>query len=657
MKLNSVCLVFNVTSNRKNKWFRQFLMAWVMSVASVLCVCAQNFRVSGTLIDQADRQPVIGAFVTASDLKDSTDLVATTTDINGKFVLAGLKKKEYKLTIQSISYGKLMQTVTIDGPARDLGVIGLTMESKLLNEVVVKGQGTAIQKGDTTIMSADAFKVNPDANAEDLVKKMPGITVENGTVKARGEDVTKVLVDGKPFFGDDPSVALRNLPADVIDRVQVYNKLSDQAELTGFDDGNSARTINIITRKDAKMSTFGKFTGGTNFTDKYLAAGSLNVFKGPRRFTFTGMSNNVNMQNFAMQDLLGTTGGTGGGFRGGMGGMRGGGFYGSNGINENTSSFGMNYTDNWGKKIAITGSYFFNTSTNNTVQESNTEYLFIEEGKYASTNSDVTYTNYNHRVNFRIEYVIDTMNSIIIEPRLSLQDNLTDGLTLYSTSGGGVNTETMNSSLSDESAYSFGNEMTWRHKFIKKGRTLSIRSYMTQNKRNSEITQIANTDSVPDNQNVDGVSSSFQANTRFSYTEPLGRYTQLQFNYTNNFTRSDTDKETFGLGDGAEVIGRLDSLSNVFDNDYITNDGGLAWLYKKNDLSLSVEMKYERAVLTGHQTYPTEAQVDKTFQNFLPSVRLTYKVSELTNLRLFYRTDTDAPTVTELQNVINNSNR
>ena len=187
----------------------------------------------------------------------------------------------------------------------DLDTIRLALDSKVLKEVVVVGQGTAVQKGDTTIMAASSFKVNPDANAEDLVKKMPGITVENGTVKAHGEEIKKVLVDGKPFFGDDPSVALRNLPADVIDRVQVYNKLSDQAELTGFDDGSSSKTINIVTRKDAKISQFGKFTGGYDFDDKYLVAGNLNIFKGPRRFTFTGMSNNVNMQNFAMQDLVG----------------------------------------------------------------------------------------------------------------------------------------------------------------------------------------------------------------------------------------------------------------------------------------------------------------------------------------------------------------
>ena len=178
--------------------------------------------------------------------------------------------------------------------------------------MVVIGQGTAVQKGDTTIMKAEAFKVNPDANAEELVKKMPGITVENGTVKAHGEEIKKVLVDGKPFFGDDPSVALKNLPADVIDKIQVYNKLSDQSELTGFDDGSSSKTINIVTRRDARISQFGKFSGGTNFSDKYLVAGNLNIFKGPRRFTFTGMSNNVNMQNFAMQDLVGNSGMRGG---------------------------------------------------------------------------------------------------------------------------------------------------------------------------------------------------------------------------------------------------------------------------------------------------------------------------------------------------------
>jgi hypothetical protein len=613
---------------------------------------SQNLKLTGMVTDLNDQQPVIGAYVIAAEVKDTLHSLSVTTDINGKFTISGLKKKMYNLTIQSISYGRYTRTIEIKQAFTDLGKIGLAMDSKVLKEVVVVGQGTAIQKGDTTIMAAESFKVNPDANAEDLVKKMPGITVENGTVKAQGDDVKKVLVDGKPFFGDDPSVALRNLPADVIDRVQVYNKLSDQAELTGFDDGTSARTINIITRKDRKTGQFGKFTGGTDFNDKYLLAGNLNIFKGPRRFTFTGMSNNINMQNFAMQDLLGSSGGG----RGGRGGFGYGNFSGSSGISRN-SSLGMNYTDTWGKKIAITGSYFYNTTGNTLKQESNTEYLFTEAGKYATSNSTSISKNYNHRANLRIEYTLDSLNSIIVVPRFNMQNNNNSNQSFYSATGGGINAQTLNSNYTDASGYYLGNDLIWRHKFLKKGRTLSIRNSISENRRNSENTQLATTDSIPDNQFSDGMTNSFSVNTNVNYTEPLAKYSMLQFSYNNNYGKSKTDKETYRIDGEAERLGRLDSLSNVFDNDYITNRGGMAYLLKIKGLNLSAGLDFQRAVLTGDQIFPQKMAVNKKFQNFLPNMMLTYKFSDLTNLRFSYRTSTNAPSVSQLQNVIDNSNR
>jgi hypothetical protein len=620
-------------------------------ICSSFTLSAQKYILTGTVIDKEDRRSVIGAHVKAIDLKDTTTSFSAITDENGRFRLDELKAKDYLVRIRSLSYAQTEKTIAIRDKVTDLGTIEISLDSKVINEVIVIGQGTAVQKGDTTIMKAEAFKVNPDASAEELVKKMPGITVENGTVKAHGEEIKKVLVDGKPFFGDDPSVALKNLPADVIDKIQVYNKLSDQSELTGFDDGSSAKTINIVTRKDARVSQFGKFSGGTNFSDKYLVAGNLNIFKGPRRFTLTGMSNNVNMQNFAMQDLVG-----GSGMHGGHGGSGGSGFHGSSGVSKNSSA-GFNYTDNWGKKITATGGYFFNTTENILKQNTTTEYLFTDAAKYAKSYNTNLSDNSNHRFNLRIEYNIDTMNSIIIVPRLSLQENNNSNNMQYITAGGGVNATTFSTTKANASGYSFGNDITWRHKFLKKGRTLSVRSSVNKNSRTSDNMQLASTDSIPDNQSVDGATSGISVNTNLSYTEPLGKYSLIQANYNNNFNRNSTDKESYRVGDELEILGRIDSLSNVYDNDYITNRGGLSYLFNKNNLRLSTGIDYQRADLTGEQLFPQEISMNKTFASFLPNMMITYKFSELTNIRFSYRTSTNAPTVNQLQNVIDNSNR
>jgi hypothetical protein len=629
-----------------------FLLALLFLICSSFRVSAQSHTITGTLIDKDDRHPVIGALVKAIDLKDTTTSFSVMTDENGLFRLDKLKAGSYLIRIRSLSYMQFEKTVTAGDKDTDLGKIEISLDSKVINEVVVVGQGTAVQKGDTTIMKAEAFKVNPDANAEDLVKKMPGITVENGTVKAHGEEIKKVLVDGKPFFGDDPSVALKNLPADVIDKIQVYNKLSDQSELTGFDDGSSSKTINIITRKDARIGHFGKFSAGTDFSGKYLVAGNMNVFKGPRRFTITGMSNNVNMQNFAMQDLVGTTSGFGS--RGGNSG--GSGFQGSGGVSKNSSA-GFNYADNWGKKINVSGSYFFNTTENILEQNTTTEYLFTEAAKYAKSNKTTLSDNSNHRFNLRIEYNIDTLNSIIIVPRLSLQGNSNSNTMQYVTAGGGVNATTFSSNKTDAKGNSFGNDITWRHKFLKKGRTLSVRSSINHNSRNSDNVQLALTDSIPDNQSIDGSTSGLSVNTNLNYTEPLGINSLLQANYNNNFNRNSTDKESFRIDDELKNLGRMDSLSNVYDNDYITNRGGLSYLYKKDDFRLSTGIDYQRADLTGKQIFPQEMSINKSFANFLPNIMVTYKLSDKANLRFSYRTSTNAPSVNQLQNVIDNSNR
>lgn len=614
---------------------------------SSFTISAQKCTLTGTVIDRDDRRPVIGALVQAIDLKDTTKSFSVITNENGKFRIEDLKAKNYRVRVRSLSYSQSEKTITITDRETDLGTIEISLDSKLINEVVVIGQGTAVQKGDTTIMKAEAFKVNPDANAEELVKKMPGITVENGTVKAHGEEIKKVLVDGKPFFGDDPTVALKNLPADVIDKIQVYNKLSDQSELTGFDDGSSSKTINIVTRKDAGVSQFGKFSAGTDFSGKYLVAGNLNIFKGPRRFTFTGMSNNVNMQNFAMQDLVGNSG---------MRGGRGGGFQGSSGISKNSSA-GFNYTDNWGKKITATGGYFFNTTENVLNQNTTTEYLFTEAAKFAKSNYTNLSDNSNHRFNLRIEYNIDTMNSLIIVPRLSLQENINRNSMQYITAGGGVNATTLSTTRANAGGYSFGNDITWRHKFLKKGRTLSVRSAINRNSRNSENIQLASIDSLPDNQSIRGETRSFSASTNLNYTEPLGKYSLLQASFNNNFNRNATDKESYRIGDELEVLGRMDSLSNVYDNDYITNRAGFSYLFNKDKLRFSTGIDYQRADLAGEQVFPEEFLINKTFASLLPNMMVTYKVSGLTNLRISYRSSTNAPSINQLQNVIDNSNR
>jgi hypothetical protein len=642
-------------NGKRKSGFTAVLFSVLLFTVFTTTVSAQSLMISGTVADKNDKTTIPGVYVTITELKDSTNKHNGITDAKGTFTISNLDKKPCKVVLRCVGYQTRTLEVTPGDGAADLGLIFLTPDSKMLDEVVVNARGTAIQRGDTTIMSADAFKVNPDATAEDLVKKMPGITVENGTIKAHGEEVKKVLVDGKQFFGDDPSVALKNLPSYVIDKVQVYNKLSDQAELTGFDDGESSKTINLVTKKFFRTGQFGKFTGGTDFQDKYLLSGNLNVFKGPRRISVNGTLNNVNQQNFNMQDLVGSRD-FHGGSRGGNE-MNGGTFGGMQGGITKTQSFGINYGDTWGKKVTVNGSYFYNSTDNNLEKLSNTEYLYIEDGRYAKSNSASDTKNYNHRFNLRIEYAIDSLNSLIISPRLSLQTNKDGSSSETFTTGGLVNSVTAANANTSANALSMSSDITWRHKFLKPRRTFSLGITASDNTNDSKDKEWAMTDSVPDNQYNDGNTDGYGISANLNYTEPVGENAMLRFGYNSSYNYNNTNKYVYRMGDQAEMLGQIDSLSNVYNSDYYTNRGGISYLYRTNNIQASAGVDYQWADLSGKEKFPSRFKVDKTFRNFLPSLMFNYKISKTTNLRLFYRTNTTAPSISQLQEVVNNTNR
>ena len=302
----------------KRFFFLVFVIAVVMSP-----VLGQQAQLTATVMDRSSRTPLVGANITLINSKDTTQKHYGTTTNDGKFTLSNLNNGQYALKVSFVGYLEMQRSITVAGKDLDLGILYLSQRAILMGEYVVNGLvPPVVQVGDTLQFNSKAFKLNVDASAEDLVSRLPGVTVENNTVKAQGEEIAQVFVDGKRFFGDDPMIALRNLPAEVIDKIQVYDKLSDQSELTGFNDGQTTKTINIITRQDRRRGQFGRIVAGYGDEGKYQAAANVNIFQGGRRITVLGQSNDINQQNFSMQDFLGAMGGGagGGGFGGGMGG-------------------------------------------------------------------------------------------------------------------------------------------------------------------------------------------------------------------------------------------------------------------------------------------------------------------------------------------------
>ena len=289
---------------------------------------AQNGSIKGSLADKADQKVLAGATVTLQSLTNK-QLQNTISDDKGLFSLTIAGPDSFQLSISIIGYETYQRKIRAGNRDRDLGTITLSKQQgkELSGVTIIATAPPVVQKGDTSQFNAGQYKVNPDASTEDLIKKMPGITVDkNGTVTAQGEQVRKVTVDGKDFFGDDATAALKNLPAEVVDKIQVFDRLSDQAQLTGVDDGNSQKSINIVTKTGIRNGQFGRAFAGYGTDDRYSAGGNVSFFKGDRRLSVVANFNNINQQNFGSQDLLGISsnsntrnfggGGGGGGGRG-----------------------------------------------------------------------------------------------------------------------------------------------------------------------------------------------------------------------------------------------------------------------------------------------------------------------------------------------------
>lgn len=658
-------------------WALLVLVSWAGKVN------AQDIILKGKINDKDDSKAIVGATVQAMLGQDSANAQMVVTDNKGRFEIKNLTAGNYTITITSSGYEKIIQKINLQASNKEPIPFTLTKLSKLLGEITITSKTPPVkQKGDTVEFSASQFKVNPDATAEDMIRKLPGITVDkNGNVTSGGDQVRKVTVDGRDFFGDDATAALRNLPAEVIDKIQVFDRLSDQAAFTGFDDGNSTKSINIVTKGGMRNGQFGRIFAGAGTDGRYQAGGNVSLFKNNRRLSIVGLSNNINQQNFATQDLLGVTSSSTGGNRGGgRGGPRGGGgnnFGGNNGGNflvgqqngiSNTNAIGLNYSDTWGKKVEVSGSYFFNNNNNSNDQQSNSTY-FLTTGRN-QLYDEMTLSrsnNYNHRLNLRIEYKIDSFNSISITPSLSFQKNMSltniQGYNSYSDAE--AISRSINSTDNSSNGYNIGNNILYRHAFRKRGRTISFNLNTSLNKRMGDIYlnnanqyfRTGNNLSDSLQQYTDQLSNGYQLSANVAYTEPMGKDGQLQFNYTPSYTKSKSDQEAYRYDYINAKYSIFDNnLSNKFDNTVMRQSTGVSFRKGNRDNMFSIGLSYQYTELNSTQEFPLTAKVKKSFNNLLPNLMWTKKINAKNSIRLFYRSNTNAPSVNQLQNVINNNN-
>jgi hypothetical protein len=428
-----------------------------------------------------------------------------------------------------------------------------------------------------------------------------------------------------------------------------------------------------VTKNAKNTGQFGKFSAGYGTDEKYLLGANMNFFNGSRRITLLGMSNNVNQQNFSAEDVVGSSGG---GRQPGMGGRGGGGQGFQSGPQSGvftTNAIGVNYTDAFGTKVTMNASYFWNNGINTTNKLTDRQYILSgEASQYYKEQSNSNTDNANHRLNARIEYNIDTNNSIIFTPRLSVQDNTSDSYFNARTSltpdyiQENLVNASANTNNSVSTGYNFNNDLLYRHKFNRKGRTISLNlgTGITNRDRDSYVNtqsiyyqqaQGDINDSV--NQYGKALTDGLSLSSNLVYTEPVGKNSQVQVNYNISWTKNDNDKKTYNYASDLQDYTQFDTLlSNIYNNNYITHRAGTGYLYQTEKANLNAGLTYQYASLDGNTSFPFLDSTERSFNNVLPNLMFNYKFSKTTNLRVVYRASTNAPSITQLQKVIDNSN-
>ena len=647
----------------------------ILFTCLVVASYAQSGKVTMSVIDSQSKQAVIGAVVSIAPASKPDDAKHFTSGDNGKVVIPAQKYGDYKLVIGFLGYDDLEMDVKINSANKDLGKVALTESTTKIDAVVKEVQAIrASQKGDTVSYNAGAFKVASDADVEGLLKKMPGITIKNGSVEAQGETVKKIYVDGKEFFGDDVATALNSLPAQAVKNIEVYNKLSDNAEFSGMDDGDSFKALNIVTQPGMRQGVFGKLFGAYGYepkadgiTDKhkYLAGGSVSHFNGASRLTLLGLFNNVNKQNFSFEDIVGATGSTGGH----GGGMRRGGVgqymvRPQSGIAK-VNAIGLNYSNSWGEKdkVKLQANYFYNDSKTRNLSQTIKWYEApladlgtLEQESYNDNH------NYNHRFGARVDWRISEGQSFMSRTNFSLQSYDPFSWTEGTQKGDAINNLIKNGSTGDNGGYNLSEFIQYRLLLGKKGRFITVDGRV--NYRNNENDSRSYSNQATDGTEYlrylsnDAGSNNLGVGAAINYAEPVSEFSQVVLRYDFNYTGQESVRNTFNFGNDASYTnGILDpTLSNTYTSDYTIHRIGPGYNWAKERNNFVVNLSYQYSTLDGQVQSSKSQPVKRSYNDFTYFMMGNFNFNKQNSLRVFLMSSTDNPRIQQLNNILDISN-
>ncbi|GEL10365.1 Outer membrane protein beta-barrel family protein [Flavobacterium glycines] len=641
---------------------------------------SQKVTISGLITDSKDKSPVHNSVVALLTPVDSVLYKFTRSDKQGKFNFKEVKSGNYILMTSHNQYADYVDAVIVNGADIKLGNIALKSKIELLREVVIK-TGSIRIKGDTTSYRASDFKVDANANVEELLKKLPGIQVDrNGVIKAMGETVQKVLVDGEEFFGDDPGMAVKNLRADAVKEVQVFNKKSEQAEFTGIDDGKTQKTINLKLKEDKKKGYFGKIDGANQpFTDadsRYNSNLMFSSFKGKRKLSAFLLNGNTGQDGLSWEDSekFGARDGNismnmdddGNVSYEWVGGSNDGEPYVNtqNGFIKNTNA-GIQYTNKWNEKQNLNVSPKFNQQiyTNN-----NRRFSQTQVGDTFLNDESSTETNVNRR-NFKLNAIydvkLDSVNSIKFSAKTNFYQTQSDEFTNRKTTGEAdiLKNKQQRTFITDSDKSSLSAGLLFKHKFAKARRTFTFSSSWSRLSTNSnnilkssnESYVNGNFDSKVDvNQNKIGDRANQNLTASVSYSEPLAKQLALQFSYQLTYDKGKNNYFTYDYSEDTDKYDVLvASLSNQFEQAVVTQRPNVRLSYNAKKITYSVGSGFGFTTFD-LQDLSLNKEYKRNYTNFFPSANFSYKYKSNSNLRFDYQGSTRQPSLEQLQPLRNN---
>jgi hypothetical protein len=619
-------------------------------------------NVTGSVVEQGSDTPIEQATVRLLNVKDSAMVRGVVSARNGSFTLKNVKKGSYLLHITFIGYDPLYQPLQITGKKNpvNVGKLELSDGAIELGEAVVIGKAPEVTvRNDTVEYNADSYKVTEGSVLEDLLKKMPGVEVDSeGKITVNGKEVKKVMVDGKEFFSDDPKVASKNLPAKMIDKLQVLDKKSDMAQMTGFDDGEEETVINLTVKPGMKQGWFGNAYGGYGSKDRYEGNAMVNRFVNNDQITFMGGANNTN--NMGFSDLASTM------FSGmGGGGGRRGGFGAGSGITSSGNA-GLNFSKEFKPdKLTLGGNTRYSHSDNDARSKSDRQNILPgDSSSYDNSEAMSRTKSDNFGVDFRLEWKPDTMTQLIFRPSFSLShsmnDNFSDATTLDNERDT-VNTN-KSSNYSESNGYNLNASIDFSRKLNNKGRVFSATlsggnsdSYSDGMNR-SDIVYFNQTDALK-NSIIDQRSrydnKGFNYRAYVSWVEPIGHNNFIQATYSISQRKQEALKNVYNQ-DADGIYNVLDSAySQSYRNNFISQRASLSFKSQRAKFNYTIGLNLDPSYSSSENFVgdTTLSKITRKVVNLSPMAQFNYMFDKRTNLRIMYNGRTSQPSMTQLQPV------